>query len=333
MATRWGILGAGKISHDFVTAMATMLDPKEHIIVAVAARSLPSAQEFAKTHGIPKAYGSYEELVKDANVEVVYIGTTNNTHLPVAKLALNHGKHVLLEKPCAINVKETKEIVDLAEQKKLFFMEAIWARFFPSYKKLKEEIAAGVIGDVQQVLVTFGVKIAEVDRLKLKELGGGTILDIGIYCTQFAQHVFNGEKPIKVIGAGHMNSEGVDESTSVTLLYSGGRTATFVTNSKVELPNEAFAVGTKGTLKLEAPFWCSLGLVGPKGTEKFPLPPAVKKLNFGNSEGLAYQCHEVRRCIKSGLTESPVVSHKETLQIAEILESVRKQIGVVYLQD
>jgi dihydrodiol dehydrogenase / D-xylose 1-dehydrogenase (NADP) len=332
MATRWGIISAGKISHDFVTALA-VLDPKEHQVVAVAARSLSSAQEFAKEHKIPKAYGSYEELIKDPNVEVVYIGATNNTHLPVGKLALNNGKHVLCEKPLCINVRETKELLELARQKNLFLMEAIWSRFFPSYKKLREQIESGAVGEVRQVLVSFGVKIAEVDRLKLKELGGGSILDIGVYCVQFSQWVFGGETPLKIVGAGVMNSQGVDESTSVTLLYSGGRTATFVTNTKVEMPNEAFAVGTKGTLKLNNVFNCSTTLETPSGTLEFPLPQAAKKFNFTNSCGLNYQCHEVRRCIKSGLIESPIVSHKESLQIAEIMESVRKQIGVVYLQD
>jgi len=226
-------------------------------------------------------------------------------------------------------------MINLAKQKKLFLMEAVWSRFFPSYKKIKEELAAGTIGDVKQVLVTFGVKIAEKDRLKLKELGGGSILDIGIYCIQLALHVMGGEKPLKIIGGGHTNSEGVDESSSTTLVYSGGRTATLVTNTHVLLPNEAIAVGTKGTLKLEAPFWCSTALVTPNGRLEFPLPqvPGDHKFNFGNSVGLSFQCNEVRRCIKAGLLESPVVSHQETLLLAEIMESVRKQIGVVYPQD
>jgi len=330
--TRWGILSAGKISHDFVSAMLS-LDPKEHQVVAVAARNLKSAQDFAKEHNIENAYGSYEALVKDPNVEVVYIGAINPTHLSLGKLALDHGKHVLCEKPLCINVRETKELLEYARQKKLFFMEAIWSRSFPAYKQLKEEIKKGAIGEVLQVIVTFGVQIAEIDRLKLKELGGGTILDIGVYCIQFASHVFNGEKPLKVIGSGHMNSEGVDECTSATLIYSGGRTATFVTHAKVELPNEALAIGTKGTLKLHSPFWCSTKLETPAGVQEFKLPEVPKKFNFGNSVGLAYQCNEVRRCIQSGLTESPVVSHNETLIIAEIMESVRKQIGVVYPQD
>jgi len=329
--TRWGILSAGKISHDFVSSILS-LDPKEHQVVAIGARNLAAAETFAKEHNIKNVYGSYEEVVKDSSVDVVYIGAINPTHLNLGKLALDHGKHVLCEKPLCINVRETKELLDYAKAKKLFLMEAIWSRSFPSYKRLKQEIANGSIGEVKQVLVTFGVPIANVDRLKLKELGGGTVLDIGIYCIQFALHVF-GEAPLKVIAGGHQNSEGVDDSTSTTLLFSGGRTATLVTNSHVKLPNEAFAVGTKGTLKLREPFWCSTTLETPQGVHEFILPEVPKTFNFGNSVGLAYQCHEVRRCIQNGLLESPVVSHEETLRIATIIETIRKQIGVVYPQD
>jgi len=302
--------------------------------VAVAARNEESAKAFAKTHAIPKAYGSYIELLKDPNVEVAYIGAINPHHLQIAKLALDNGKHVLCEKPLCMNVKETRELLEYAKQKKLFLMEAIWSRFFPAYKKLREEIENGGIGDVLQVFVSFGVLIADVDRVKLKEMGGGTILDIGIYCIQFASWVFGGEKPLKVISSGHMNEHGVDSSTSTTLIYSNGRTATLVTHCKVELPNEAWAIGTKGSMKLPKPFWCSDKLQVASGeTLQFPLPVPKIAMNFDNSTGLSYQCHEVRRCIQNGLTESPIVSHQESLIIAEIMESVRKQIGVVYPQD
>ncbi|ODM96051.1 Trans-1,2-dihydrobenzene-1,2-diol dehydrogenase [Orchesella cincta] len=293
---RWGILSAGKISHDFVVGTYA-LPVEEHQVVAVAARSLESAQKFATTHSIPKAYGSYEELVKDPSVDIVYVGSVNPQHLPLVKLSLNAGKHVLCEKPLGMNVKETKEMLELAQSKKLFLMEAIWSRFFPVYQELKKRVDSGSLGEVLQVVVQFGVLISEIDRLKLKELGGGTVLDIGVYCVQFAEFIF-GEKPLQVISGGHLNTNGVDESTSTTLIFSKGRTATLVTHSKVELPNEAVIVGTKKTLKVKAPFWCPQELeeVGGK-VESFPLPPEKMKTNFGNSVGLHYQCHSVRNSI------------------------------------
>jgi dihydrodiol dehydrogenase / D-xylose 1-dehydrogenase (NADP) len=226
-----------------------------------------------------------------------------------------------------------KELIELAESKKLFLMEAIWSRFFPSYKRIRDEIEKGTVGELLQVYVTFGVKISDVDRVKLKELGGGGVLDIGVYCVQLTSMVFKGEKPQKVIAGGHVNSHGVDESTSTTCVYSNGRTATLITHCRVELPNEAFIVGTKGTIKLSAPFWCSTQLTLPSGeVVNFPLPEG-KQTNFGNSMGLHYQCNEVRRCIQAGQLESPTVSHKESILIAEMLESIRKQLGVVYPQD
>jgi len=329
---RWGILSAGKISHDFVVAITVGLSKDEHQVVAVAARNLESANTFAKTHHIPKAYGSYDELVNDSEVDVVYIGSINPQHLPLVKLSLNHGKHVLCEKPLGMNVKETKEMLELAKSKKLFLMEAIWSRFFPVYQELRKQIDSGSLGDILQVFVTFGQTMSDVDRLRLKELGGGTALDIGIYCVQFAQFVF-GEKPLKVIAGGHLNADGVDESTSTTLIFSNGRTATLVTHSRVDLPNEAFVIGTKQTLKVRGPFWCPTEMEEVGRLVHYPLPKENMKMNFVNGTGMHYQCIEVRNCILKGELESKVVSHADTLLIAEILESIRKQVGVVYPQD
>jgi dihydrodiol dehydrogenase / D-xylose 1-dehydrogenase (NADP) len=330
---RWGILSAGKISNDFCVAQTTL--PKdEHQLVAVAARDLENAKDFAQRFNIPKAYGDYEDLCRDAEIDIVYIGAINPQHLKLGKMALTYGKHVLCEKPLCMNVKEAKELIKFAEEKHLFLMEAIWSRFFPAYQFLQEQIENGTVGEIKQVLVTFGVPISEVDRLKLKELGGGTALDIGLYCTQFTTLCFKGEEPVKILAAGHLNDDKVDLSTSTTILYSGGRQATLVTHSQVELPCEAFVVGTKGTIKLCHPFWCATKVEMPGGEEKvFPLPEVNMELNFWNSQGLAYQCHEVRRCILEGKIESSVVSHAVSLQIAEILETIRKQVGVSYPQD
>ncbi|CAL8116955.1 unnamed protein product [Orchesella dallaii] len=329
---RWGILSAGLISHDFVVGTYA-LPPAEHQVVAVAARSLESAKKFATTHSIPNAYGSYEELVKNSAVDIVYVGSINPQHLPLVKLALNNGKHVLCEKPLAMNVKETKEMIALAKSKNLFLMEAIWTRFFPAIQELKKRIDNGSLGEVLQVVVQFGECISDVDRLRLKDLGGGTVLDLGVYCVQFAELVF-GERPLKVISGGHMNVDGVDESSSSTLIFSNGRTATLLTHSRVDLPNEAVVYGTKKTVKVRAPFWCSIELeeVGGK-VDTFPLPEEKMKTNFERSVGLHYQCHAVKNSILKGENECNVVSHNNSLIIAEIMESIRKQIGVVYPQD
>jgi len=330
---RWGIASAGLISNDFTNAIGCL--PKgEHRLIAVAARSLDKAEEFRKKHDIERAYGSYEELAKDEEVQVVYIGAIHPAHLSIARMMLERGKHVICEKPLCMNVKETLELVALAREKKLFLMEAVWSRCMPAYEALRTELSAGTVGQVLQVIVSFGMPI-EVPRISKKELGGGTVLDLGIYCVQLASLVFGGERPGQVLASGHLNQEGTDESTSTTLVYSGGRTATLITHSRVKLPCEAIIIGTKGTMKLPFPMWCPTALEMPDNNVKtFPLPTGAKhKFNFMNSANMSYESNHVRECIKAGMTESPLVTLDETIVMAEIMESIRKQVGVTYPQD
>jgi len=330
---RWGILSAGAISHDWAVSFAAYLSPEEHVISAVAARNKDSATKFAKEHKIPIVHDSYEELVKDPNIDVIYIGSIHPMHLEHGKLCLDHGKHVLCEKPLCVNTRETKELLEYAQKKKLFLMEAIWTRFFPAYLKLKEELDKGTIGEVLQVKADFGVLFPEGNWRMSKEHAGGSVLDIGTYTSQLASLVFGGERPLKILASGHLNEEGVDESSSTTLIYSRGRTATLITHIRIVLPNDAYVVGTKGTIKLANPFWSPTKIETPSGEFEYPLPKTDKKINFWNTQGLAYQCDEVRRCIQNGLLESPVVSHEESVILAEIRESTRRQIGVKYPQD
>ncbi|KAK7080300.1 hypothetical protein SK128_016097 [Halocaridina rubra] len=331
MATRWGIAGSGLISSDFVMAVKAL--GHDHKLVAIAARSLENAQKFAKTHGIEKAYGSYEELAKDPNVEVVYVGVIHPYHIYVAKMMIEAGKAVLCEKPLCMNVKETNELIDLARHKKIFLMEAIWSRYFPVYKEMKKRIDSGEVGEVVQVISTFGQCIDHVNRAIKKDLGGGATLDIGVYCVQFASLIMGGEKPLKVIGGGHLNSDGIDETTSVTVVYSNGRVATLMCSLRCTLPCEGIVVGTKGTLKVNYPMWCPESLESPSGKYESPLPKSGQKFNFVNSQGLMYEAQEVRMCLKKGLLESPSLPLDETLIIAEIMETMRKQVGVIYSQD
>lgn len=166
MALKWGIASVGKISHDFVNALGTLSD-EDHHVVAVAARDLDRAQEFAERFGVPKnkAYQGYKTLAEDPDVEVVYIGVLNPQHYEVALLMLEHGKHVLLEKPMTMNEKQTRKLIAYAERKKLFLMEAIWSRFFPAYQYVKRQINSGVLGDIINVDVEFGFDLSNVERL------------------------------------------------------------------------------------------------------------------------------------------------------------------------
>lgn len=165
MALKWGIASAGLISYDFVKALGT-LSKDNHQVVAVAARDLSRAKELAERYGIPKAYGSYLELAQDPNVEIAYVGTLNPWHLEVSLLMLEHGKHVLCEKPLAMNEAQAQRMIAYAKEKQLFFMEGIWCRFFPSYQYVRKQIQNGVLGDILSVKAEFGIKdLEQVDRL------------------------------------------------------------------------------------------------------------------------------------------------------------------------
>jgi len=329
MATRWGVLSAGKISHDFVSTVRT-LPTDEHQIVAVAARNLSSAQDFARLHGIPQAYGTYEELAKDKNIEVVYIGAIHPIHLSVTKLMLENGKHVLVEKPLTLNLKCSQELISLAKKKNLFLMEAVWSRFLPSYEFMMETIRNGVIGDVYHVGANFGMPFSGIERVTKKELGGGTLLDIGIYTINIVEMAFGGEKPTDIKAIGHLNENGVDESVSAAFQFSNGRTATISTHSKVKFPCEAHIVGTKGILKLPFPFWCADKVYLNDVKYEFEYPPTAEPCNFWNSSGLRYEAIEVRKCIKAGKIESDVMSHKDSILLATITDDIRRQIGAKY---
>jgi len=329
---RWGIASAGKISNDFCLALST-LSKDDHEVVAVAARSEAGAKEFADSFGIAKHYGGYEKLAADADVDVVYIGAINTAHLDIAIMMLDGGKHVLCEKPLTLNEKQSKKLLEHAKAKKLFCMEAIWSRFFPSYQHLKGRLDNNELGDIKEVEVEFGFDLQQVDRLTKKELGGGTVLDLGVYTIQFAQFVFRSE-PVSISAKGTLNENGVDVETEVELKYANGGVARFKTSALKELTNKAHVRGTKSLMTFHS-FWCCTYLTDiDQNMKEWPLPKAKGgKFFFNNSAGLRYQAEETRRCIKEGLTESPTVTHEESLIIARIEDEIRRQIGAKFPED
>lgn len=175
----------------------------------MAARSLEDAKNFANKHGIANAYGSYQELAKDPNVQIVYVGTLTSHHLPVGKLLLENGKHVLMEKSFTQTAQGAEELINLARAKKLFLMEAIWSRFNPAYKFVMEQIAAGTIGDVYHVNADFGADLMNIERLVKKSLGGGVMLDLGVYALNAISMVYNNQEPSDIKAIGHVSTEGI----------------------------------------------------------------------------------------------------------------------------
>ncbi|KAK7913471.1 hypothetical protein WMY93_013682 [Mugilogobius chulae] len=302
-------------------------------VVAVAARNLNDAQNFAQKHNISHAYGSYEELSRDQDVDVVYIGVIHPYHVKTCLIFANAKKHILCEKPLAMNTKEVQEILSAAKRNNVFLMEAVWTRFFPASVEIRRLLSQGEAGDVKMVRSEFGVPLLDVPRAVQKELGGGGLLDVGIYCLQFICMVYNGEKPESIQAVGICTETGVDETVVVTLKYSKNRMAVFTCSISVQLPNEAVIMGTKYSIKVPAHMWCPTCLIVNGKETEFPVPEPCMPLNFLNSTGMRYEAQEVRQCLLKGLKESALMSHSDSLLLAEIEDEIRRQVGVVYPQD
>ncbi|KAM6223621.1 trans-1,2-dihydrobenzene-1,2-diol dehydrogenase [Rhynchocyon petersi] len=332
MAIRWGIVSVGLISSDFTTVLQT-LPRSEHQVVAVAARDLSRAKEFACKHDIPKAYGSYEELAQDPNVEVAYIGTQHPQHKAAVMMCLAGGKAVLCEKPMGVNAAEVREMVTEARSRGLFLMEAIWTRFFPVSESLRTLLAQGTLGGLRVARAEFGKDLTQVPRAVDWAQAGGGLLDIGIYCIQFISMVFGGKKPEKISAVGRRHETGVDDTVTVLLQYPGGAHASFTCSITAQLTNTAFVSGTKGMAQVLEPCWCPTKLVVKGELKEYPLPPVQAKLNFTNGAGMIYEAKHVRECLRKGLKESPVIPLAESELLADILEEVRKAIGVTFPQD
>ncbi|XP_047436433.1 trans-1,2-dihydrobenzene-1,2-diol dehydrogenase-like [Mugil cephalus] len=332
MATRWGICSAGKISHDFTLGLKS-LPVEDHQIVAVAARKLEDAQGFAKKHSISQAYGSYEELAKDPNIDVVYIGVIHPYHLKTCLLFTNAKKNVLCEKPLAMNSREVREILASAKKNNVFLMEAVWTRFFPASVETRRLLAQGELGEVKMVRAEFALPLKGVPRTSQKELGGGALLDVGIYCLQVILMVYNGEKPESIHAVGFCQDTGVDETVIVTMKFSKNRMAVFTCSHGIELPNDVIIVGTKGIIRLPDNMWCPTSLFLNGKETKYPLPEPYLPESYLNSTGLRYEAEEVRQCLLKGRKESAIMSHADSLLLAEVEDEIRRQIGVVYPQD
>jgi len=334
MALKWGIVSAALISHDFCNAMETLENKSDHQVVAVAARDLSRAKEFAERFNIPKAYGNYLELAKDPNVEIAYIGTLNPQHFEVSMMMLEHGKHVLCEKPLCINEKQAQKLISFAREKKLFFMEGIWCRFFPAYQYARKQVESGALGEILSVDAQFGLEnLVKVDRLSKKNLGGGTTLDMGVYTIQCCQWVFR-EPPKSIVTTGQLNEEGVDVHMESELRYGDNKVAHIKTSALHQLSNVGVIVGTKGKLTIKNHIFCPDTVIDVDGTEKhWPLPKARLHFNFPNSCGLRYEIEAVRKCIREGKTECETVSHNESITIARIQDEIRKQLGVKFPED
>ncbi len=319
---RWGIMGTGWIADQFAAGLA-LLPAAE--LVAVGSRTAASAERFGARFGILHRHASYEALVGDPQVDVVYVATPNPMHRSNCLLCLEAGKHVLCEKPFAINATEAEDMIRVARDKNLFLMEAMWSRFLPLMGRVRELLAQGVIGAVQMLSAELCIPFDfdPSDRRYSPELGGGALLDLGVYPIAFASMIMG--PPSSVTSSAYLGKTGVDEQTGILLDYDGGRLSSLYCSIRVGSEVEAVLMGTKGRIRLH-PWWISPTTLtlSRDGQEHLILEMPYE----GN--GYQFEATEVIECLRSGKLESDLMPLDETLSIARTLDSIRTQIGLRY---
>ena len=319
---RWGILGTGRIACALVRALQNVENSE---LYAVASRDLLKAQNFASEYNIPVAFGSYEELVEDERVDVVYIATPHNVHLENTMLALNHNKHVLCEKPLGVNQSEVNLLIEKATDKRLFLMEALWSRFLPNIIKTKELVDAGEIGEVKLLTAFFSFKSDKgpEHRQFNFDLCGGTVLDIGIY-NIFLSLLLLGE-PKSISATAGLSDQGCDTNCSYTFNYDKETIAVMYSSFLADSPVIAEIHGTKGRIMLENRWFCpgSVRLINYDGNEKI--------FDFETKgNGYQYEAQEVVNCILAGKMQSDIWSLNDSLKLVNAMDTVRKECGIVY---
>lgn len=326
-ALRWGILGTGNIATKFADDLTRSATGR---VVAVGSRTGTAAQAFCERFVVPRGYGNYEQLVADDEVEAVYVALPNPLHHVAARAALEAGKAVLVEKPFTVNLGEALDLVQLARERHLFVMEGMWTRCLPHFAALRGVLDSGRIGDVRLVIAEHGIgfPLERTHRIYDPELAGGALLDLGVYVLWLASFVFGHPEDIVVDSAPAMT--GVDAQTAMILSYSGGRQAVLTTSTEALLSNRAVIAGRDGRIEIEGTWY---------RPTRFSVIPRLAIATDGEPEvhnglvegnGLRFEAEEVARCLRAGLTESPLVPLDETLAVTAAMDEVRRSIALRY---
>jgi predicted dehydrogenase len=325
---RWGILGCGRIARKFAADLRLVIDAE---LTAVASRNKDTLAEFLKDFPARNAHNSYEELAADAAVDVIYIATPHSHHHEHTILCLNHSKAVLCEKAFAINSRQANEMISLARERKVFLMEALWTKFLPHYKKLQELLQQKTLGEIKSVLVNFGFKTSGAfpQRLFDPDLGGGTLLDIGIYNVFITISVLG--KPDIVEASMNPAASGIDEQIAVLFKYNNGAMAQLFSSFATNLPIQAEINGTEGCITLTPRFYEPSATI--QLSRKIPYEREIIPVAKEDGFGYQYEARHVNECLKKGLTESPVMTHADTLNLMETLDTIRIKAGIKYPVD
>lgn len=319
---RWGIIGPGKIANKFAVALTLAGDVR---LDAVASRDAAKARAFADQYGAPRSYGSYEQLVSDPDIDAIYVATPHGFHLEHTLLSLRHGKAVLCEKPLALYEAQVEAMIAASRQHKTFLMEAMWARFTPNMLQIMDLVRQGRLGTIKYIRADFGFKGPwnPENRLFNPALGGGSLLDIGIYPLFLCLNLLGA--PDHILASGHLASTGTDESCHALLQYQDGCTGIISSTFACQTSLTAEIAGTEGRIQLPSGWHRSdnLTLIRP-GEE----PQTIQSEPMVN--GFEYQIREVTRCLAEGRIESPGMPHDFSLLLCRTMDQIRHQLGMKY---
>lgn len=319
---RWGILAPGGIAHAFTRDLRTAgLD-----VAAVGSRRAETARDFAAEFDIPRAHGSYEDLVADPEVDIVYVASPHSHHLEHAVLALEAGKHVLIEKPVTLDADQALAIRDVAAARGLLAMEAMWTRYLPHMVRIRELIADGALGEVRAVAAdhTQALPTDPAHRLNALELGGGALLDLGIYPVSFAVDVLG--PVVRTAATGRLGETGADTEAAIALAHENGGVSSLVTSSRAAGPNVAHIVGTEARIDIDRVWYTptSFRLTAPDGTVREDYASDIP------GRGMQFQAQYAEGLIRAGRTDGDLLPFEESIAIMRVLDDVRAQLGVVY---
>ncbi len=319
---RWGILAPGAISGAFAAALQVAEGAE---LAAVGSRDLVRARAFAEKYGVSRAHGSYAQLAADPEVDAIYIATPHAFHERDTLVCLGEGKHVLCEKPLAINADEARRMIFAARDHDRLLMEAMWTRFLPSLEKVRTLIAAGAIGVPRTLTADFGFQAADdpTGRLFNPDLGGGALLDLGVYPVSLAHWLFG--DPVEIHGTANLGPTGVDDDSAILLRHRGGEITLAFMSFRVETPRTATIQGTEGWIRLQQPWWgASQITVGIKDRPEETVDFALR------GQGYTHMAEAFMDLIREGRRDSEVISHKQSLAIMETMDTLRRMWGHKY---
>ena len=323
----WGVIGCGQIANTFANGLAC-LDSGQ--LIACASKSMRTAHAWAENqkseHNISKVYNSYEALLSDDEIDAVYVANTHNFHYESVKLCLQHHKHVLCEKPITLNATQAAELYTLARKNNCFLMEAVWTRFLPAIRMLQKVLSDNTIGDVLTLRADFNInhKLDPSHRLRNKALAGGALLDLGIYPITLSYIVF-GEAPENIKSSAVMDSTGVDERSFYLFEYSDGRRASLSSGYSHVAPTEAVIAGSTGYIRVPHFLGAQEFTVYAEGLE-----PQTFRYPFDAREDFSFEIQHMHDCIERGLTQSPIMSQDESIQVMETMDTLRAQWDLRY---